>query len=133
GGNINPACTPDKGNLNHVAHSAKLHFQGRDIVVTRCGNIPGFDGSESPVTPFSFIEFEGPGTLSALGGCNDSICDDLPLDCSFTGRIEDRNEPGSKEAIDPQGGALIDRYHIHVSCPGYPDALVFAGISPDPA
>ena len=133
GGNVNPGCAPVKGNWNHMGHSEKLHFMGKDIVVTRCGNVPGIpSGSESPVTPFNFIEFEGPGTLSAKGGYNGPLKDSLPMECSFVARVEDRNEPGNERAVDPDEGAKIDRYYLQVICNGEV-ALQFADISDNPA
>jgi hypothetical protein len=107
GGNVNPACAPNKGHWNHVAHKDKLHFQATDIEVLSCGNVPGIEpGSESPVTPVNFIEFTGPATLKAIKGNKD----DFGNVCYFA-RAEDRNEPGSHGAKD---GDDIDRYFLHV-------------------
>jgi len=111
GGNVNPGCNPDSGEggqWNHVAHALKLHFQGLAIKVDRCGNVPGIpEGSESPATPFNFIEFSGTGTLKGIQG---NKVDFGPV--TFRGRAEDRNEPGSSGAKD---GTLIDRYFIEVT------------------
>jgi hypothetical protein len=111
GGNVNPSCDPDPGQggqWNHVDHTAKLHFQGTIITVDRCGNVDGIPpGSESPVTPFNFIEFHGTGTLKGIKGNKvsfDTVC--------FVGRAEDRNEPGSSGQRD---GAKKDRYFIRVT------------------
>jgi len=72
-----------------------------------CGNVPGIEpGSESPVTPFNFIEFQGTGTLKGIKG---SKADFGAV--SFFARCEDRNEPGSNGAKD---GADIDHYFLHV-------------------
>ena len=110
GGNVNPSCSPepgDGGQWNHIAHSEKLHFQGWTIRVVRCGNVTGIDpGSESPVTPFNFIEFEGEGTLSGIKG------NKFPkTDVSFFARVEDRNEPGNESSSE---GEDVDRYFLHV-------------------
>lgn len=111
GGNVNPGCNPDSGEggqWNHVAHALKRHIQGLQIRVVRCGNVPGIpEGSESPATPFNFIEFEGTGTVKPVHGNRE---DGLPAPINFFARAEDRNEPGSSGAKD---GALIDRYFIH--------------------
>jgi hypothetical protein len=111
GGNVNPGCNTDSGEggqWNHVAHALKLHFQGLQVRVVRCGNVPGIPpGSESPETPYNFIEFEGSGTLKGIKGNN---ADYSPV--TFFARAEDRNEPGSSGAKD---GALIDRYFIRVT------------------
>ncbi len=110
GGNVYPGCSPtagDGGNWNHVYRGAHpLHFQGKTITVVRCGNVDGFDGSSSPVTPWSFIEFTGVGTLKGIAG-NKADYGTV----HFFARAEDRNEPGSKGAKE---GALIDRYYLRV-------------------
>jgi hypothetical protein len=110
GGNVNPSCSAEPGEggqWNHVAHSSKLHFQGTSIQVVQCGNVPGIEpGSESPVTPFNFIEFEGTGWVKGIAGNKTNL--DL---VTFFARAEDRNEPGSNGAKD---GVDIDRYFLHV-------------------
>jgi hypothetical protein len=110
GGNVNPSCDSDPGDggqWNHIAHAMKLHFQGLHIEVVQCGNVPGIPaGSESPQTPYNFIEFRGTGTLKGIKGNN---VDYGPV--TFYARAEDRNEPGSSGAHD---GALIDRYFLRV-------------------
>ena len=110
GGNVNPSCSTDPGdggNWNHIANSAKLHFQGTSIRVVKCGNVADIPpGSTSPVTPFNYIEFEGTGTLKGIGG-NKADYGTV----TFYGRAEDRNEPGSTGGND---GALIDRYFLRV-------------------
>ena len=110
GGNVNPSCSPlpgDGGQWTHVDHSLKLHFQGRHVVVDRCGNVSGIPpGSTSPVTPYNFIEFSGTGRLSGISGnpvAYDLVC--------FSARAEDRNEPGSSGVRD---GARKDRYFLRV-------------------
>lgn len=109
GGNVYPGCSPtagDGGSWNHVDRNLKLHFHGTDIEVVRCGNVPGIQpGSESPDTPYNFIEFRGTGWLKGIRG------NKVNLAVSFFARCEDRNEPGSKGAND---GALIDRYYLQV-------------------
>ena len=114
GGNVNPGCSPEAGeggSWNHVAHNLKLHFHGQQIRVVRCGNVPGIEpGSESPVTPYNFIEFEGTGTMKGISG---NKLESTPV--TFFARAEDRNEPGSHGAKD---GADIDRYFLHVWGPG---------------
>ncbi len=132
GGNVNPSCSPepgDGGNWNHIAHRLKLHFQGQSIRVVRCGNVPGIDpGSESPVTPYNFIEFRGSGRLTGIAGNKLSL--DLVY---FFGRVEDRNEPGNENASD---GEDIDRYFLHVfSDPGNPvgTTLMLIDVDGDPA
>jgi hypothetical protein len=107
GGNVNPACAPNKGHWNHIAHKDKLHFQATDIEVISCGNVPGIDpGSESPVTPVNFIEFTGPATLTGIKGNHD----DFGEVCYYA-YAEDRNEPGSHGATD---GNDVDRYLLEV-------------------
>ncbi|MDH3591770.1 MAG: hypothetical protein OER88_07825 [Planctomycetota bacterium] len=110
GGNVYPSCDPrpgDGGNWNHVAHHEDLHFKGTSIQVVRCGNVAGIDpGSESPVTPFNFIEFKGTGTLVGIGK---NTVDHGTV--HFWARVEDRNEPGNASAT---AGANIDRYFLHV-------------------
>ena len=110
GGNVFPSCSPEPGNggsWTHIAHSEKLHFHGTDIQTVSCGNVPGIDpGSESPVTPFNYIEFQGFGTLKGIKG---SKVDHGTV--FFFARCEDRNEPGSRGA---KIGADIDRYFLHV-------------------
>ena len=86
----------------------KRHVQGLQIRVVRCGNVPGIPaGSESPVTPYNFIEFEGTGVVKGIHGNKEA---GLPTTINFFARAEDRNEPGSNGAKD---GALVDRYFIH--------------------
>lgn len=110
GGNVYPGCSAtagDGGNWNHIAHNLKLHFQGRSITVERCGNVEGIPpGSDSPKTPFNFIEFNGVGTLKGIKG-NKADYGTV----YFWGHCEDRNEPGSSGQRD---GDLKDRYYLHV-------------------
>jgi hypothetical protein len=111
GGNVNPGCSPtagDGGNWNHVDRLLNLHFQGRTIIVTACGNVtpPPPPGSTSPVTPFNYIEWTGQGTLRGIQGNKFG-----PIPVFFSARTEDRNEPGTK---DSNAGAGIDRYYLDV-------------------
>jgi hypothetical protein len=110
GGNVFPGCDPDPGEggqWNHIAHALKLHFQGWSIHTVSCGNVPGIEpGSESPVTPFNYIEFEGTGTLKGIKGNKTDYGA-----VTFFARCEDRNEPGSRGAND---GVDIDRYFLRV-------------------
>jgi hypothetical protein len=57
--------------------------------VVNCGNVPGHQGSSSPKTPFSFIEFQGVGTLSGIAG---NKADYGAV--HFFARAEDLGEPG---------------------------------------
>jgi hypothetical protein len=127
GGNVNPSCSGvpgEGGNWTHIAHSLKLHFQGTQIEVIRCGNIEDHPpGSESPATPFNFIEFRGTGTLKGIHG-NKA---DYGV-VQFFGRAEDRNEPGSSGAKD---GENIDRYFLHVFNGATP--LLLIDLDGDPA
>jgi hypothetical protein len=110
GGNVFPSCDPnpgDGGQWNHIAHAEKLHFQGWTINTVDCGNVPGIEpGSESPVTPYNYIEFQGTGTLKGIKGNKVDYGNVF-----FFARAEDRNEPGSHGA---KAGADIDRYFLHV-------------------
>jgi len=110
GGNVYPGCSPtagDGGQWNNIADDLKLHFQGFTGHVLRCGNVDGIEpGSESPVTPFNFIEWEGTGRVKGVQG-NKA---DYPLVYYFI-RCEDRNEPGSNGQRD---GSEKDRYFLNV-------------------
>jgi len=95
----------------------------------RCGNVEGIPpGSESPVTPYNFIEFTGTGTLKGIKGNK--------VDYGtvyFFGRCEDRNEPGSNGQRD---GAFKDRYFLHVYAdPGNPagSTLLLVDVDHNPA
>jgi hypothetical protein len=131
GGNVYPGCNStsgDGGNWNHIAHS-KLHFQGTDIQVVRCGNVPGIDpGSGSPVTPFNFIDFQGTGTLKGIQGNKD----DYGTVCFFA-HVEDRNEPGNENALLPDGGALVDRYFLNVYDCSTHNSLLLVDMDGNPA
>lgn len=113
GGNVNPGCSPvagEGGQWNHIAHGEKLHFQGTAIAVVRCGNLLDITpGSESPVTPFNFIEFEGTGTLKGIKGNKEDFG---PV--YFFARAEDHNEPGNEKANGDNGGSTVDHYFLHV-------------------
>jgi hypothetical protein len=110
GGNVNPGCSPvagEGGQWSHVDHEQKLFFQGTAITVEECGNVTGIPpGSESPVTPYNYIDYYGTGSLKGIAG--------NPLqrrDACFVAHAEDRNEPGSNGQRD---GARIDRYYLRV-------------------
>ncbi|MDX1449686.1 MAG: hypothetical protein R3246_11565, partial [Acidimicrobiia bacterium] len=111
GGNVFPGCSPTAGQggqWNHVAHNEKLHFQGFSVDSVTCGNVPGIEpGSESPVTPFNWIEFTGEGRLKGIKGNQTDI---EPV--YFFGRVEDRNEPGNENSAT--AGEDIDRYFLQV-------------------
>jgi len=132
GGNVYPGCNAtsgDGGNWNHVDRLANLHFQGRTIEVTDCGNVtpPPPPGSTSPVTPFNYIEWRGVGTLKGIQGRK------FNMGVYFSARTEDRNEPGSK---DSNAGSGVDRYYLHVySDPGDPvgSTLLLVNGDPNPA
>jgi len=113
GGVAYPSCSPfpsNGGQWNHVAHSLKLHLIGQDITVIRCGNVPGIDpGSESPVCPVNFIEFEGTGVVKGIHG---NKIEDTPV--TFFVRAEDRNEPGNEQSVNSNDGDDIDRYFLRV-------------------
>jgi hypothetical protein len=124
GGNVYPGCSPDAGDggsWNHIAHREKLHFHGTDITVVECGNVPGIEpGSESPVTPYNYIEFEGTGTLKGIHGNKD----DYGTVCFFA-RAEDRNEPGNEKALGVDDVDDIDRYFLSVyDCDDIDDELL---------
>lgn len=132
GGNVYPGCSStagDGGQWNHVAWNLKLHFQAFAIHVIRCGNVDGIPpGSDSPDTPYNFIEFEGSGRLLGIRG---NKVDLEPV--YFFARCEDRNEPGSQGQHD---GAFKDRYFLHVfSDPTDPDGstLLLVDLDGDPA
>ncbi|MEQ8692819.1 MAG: SdrD B-like domain-containing protein [Pseudomonadales bacterium] len=110
GGNVFPSCSPepgDGGQWNHVAHSLKVHFMGTTIDQVVCGNVEGIEpGSESPVTPFNFIEFSGSGWIQGIKGnklARQAV--------TFNARVEDRNEPGNEGAA---AGENVDRYYLNV-------------------
>lgn len=111
GGVVFPACSSEPSNggqWNHVAHKDKLHVKGNDVHIVSCGNVPGIEpGSESPVTPFNYIEFEGTGQVLGIHGNKIE-----PVDVTFFGRVEDRNEPGNEQSAT--SGEDIDRYFLRV-------------------
>ncbi len=111
GGVVYPSCSQfpsNGGQWNHVAHSLKLHLTGADITVLRCGNVPDIPpGTESPVCDHNFIEWVGTGRLSGIGGNKFG-----PIDVSFFGHVEDRNEPGNEQSA--KSGDDIDRYFLRV-------------------
>ena len=112
GGNVYPGCSATAGQggqWNHVSHNSKLHFQGFQIEVVACGNVNGIPaGSESPVTPYNFIEFKGTGRLMGIHGNKDEY-----PSVQFFARVEDRGEPGNERSN--KGATLdTDRYFIRV-------------------
>jgi hypothetical protein len=132
GGNVYPGCSPtagDGGQWNTIDAAQKLHFQGFEIEVVRCGNVEGIPpGSTSPETPYNFIEFQGTGRVQGIQG-NKA---DYPL-VYFFARAEDRNEPGSNGMRD---GAGKDRFFLNV----YTDqadpvgsSLILVDLDGDPA
>jgi hypothetical protein len=110
GGNVHPGCSATAGaggDWNHVDRTRKLHFHGTTIPTVSCGNVEGIPpGSNSPKTPFNYIEYSGTGWVHGLQGNKANY----PL-VYFIARVEDRNEPGSNGAKD---GSLIDRYFLRV-------------------
>ena len=132
GGNVNASCDADPGyggQWNHVSHARRLHFIGRTMEITRCGNVPGIPpGAESPESPYNFIEYQGTGWLKGIQGNKANYGT-----VYFTARGEDRNEPGSSGAKD---GALVDRYRLHVfSNPAEPagSTLLLLDVDGDPS
>jgi hypothetical protein len=132
GGNVFPGCSStagDGGQWNNIDHVNNLHFQGWNVRIVACGNVPGIPaGSTSPVTPYNYIEFQGTGTLKGISGNKANYGT-----VYYFARCEDRNEPGSSGARD---GALIDRYFLHVfSDPTDPvgSTLVLIDIDGNPA
>ena len=104
GGVVNPGCkvtAAGGGNWNDVDHADRLHFKGLDMEVVTCGNVPGYPaGSKSPKTPYNYIDFEGVGTLTGIGGNH--------VDYGFVqfyARCEDHREPGK----------AADRYYLRVT------------------
>lgn len=102
GGNVYPSCDPHPGiggQWNMIDNVQNLHFMGTEIEVIRCGNVDDHEaGSESPVTPFNFIEFQGIGTLKGVHG-NDANYGIV----HFWAHVQDRNEPGSQGMDDLAG------------------------------
>ncbi len=114
GGNTFPGCSPtagDGGQWNFVDRAQKIHFQGWVIDQVRCGNVSGIPpGSESPVTPFNFIDFSGTGTIKGISGNKGPFAPSY----YFVVHAEDRNEPGNEKALLPDGGSLVDRLFLRV-------------------
>ena len=111
GGVVAPGCDLDPsegGQWNHLAHSLKIHFQGWTVDKVSCFNIDGVEpGSESPVTPFNTIEWDGMGTIAGIHGNKLE-----KTDVYFWAQVQDRNEPGNEQGA--KSGADIDRYFLHV-------------------
>jgi hypothetical protein len=132
GGNVYPGCSPypsDGGNWNDIDNLQRLHFKGTHIQVVRCGNMDGIEpGSESPVTPVNFIEFQGSGTLKGIKGNKADFGT-----VYFWAHVEDRNEPGSSGQHD---GAEKDRYFLNVfTNPADPvgSSVMLVDVDHDPA
>jgi hypothetical protein len=92
GGNVNPGCSPtagEGGNWNLIDFTQNLHFQATAITVLDCGNVEGVNGSTSPATPFSFIDWEGSGVVKGVQG-NKIVT--TPV--TFFAHYEDLGEPG---------------------------------------
>jgi hypothetical protein len=110
GGNVHPGCSATAGSggdWNNIDRLKNLHFHGTDIPTVVCGNIPNYPpGSQSPKTPFNYIEYQGTGWVKGIQGNKANY----PL-VFFFARAEDRNEPGSNGAKD---GSNIDRYFLRV-------------------
>ena len=111
GGVVFPSCDQapsNGGNWNHVQHSTNQHLLGKDVYTVRCGNVDGIEeGTESPVCDVNFIEFYGEGTVQPVGNA-----DFEPIEVTFFGRVEDRNEPGNERG-QPQL-VEVDRYFLIV-------------------
>ena len=111
GGNIYPSCSEfpgNGGNWNHQDKNNNLHLLGTDNTVVRCGNVDGIPpGTTSPVCGVNFIEWTGKGTVQGTGGNKFG-----PVDVTYFGRVEDRNEPGNEQAAND--GAHVDRYFLRV-------------------
>jgi hypothetical protein len=102
GGVVNPGCHTNAaggGNWNDIDFTQNLHFKGLDIQVVDCGNVPGVNGSTSPKSPFSFIEFQGVGTLTGIAG---NTADFGTV--HFFAHAEDLGEPGKN----------VDRLYLRV-------------------
>lgn len=115
GGVVHPGCSPtaaDGGNWNHISRELKLHFKGKVVETVDCGNVapPHPPGSDSPKTPFNYLECWGSGTLKGVMGNKVSYDD-----CTWFARFEDRNEPGAKQG---NAGSGIDRYFLIVKDSG---------------
>jgi hypothetical protein len=110
GGNVYPSCSQfpgDGGSWNNIDNLNRLHFHGTDIEVIQCGNVEDHEaGSESPVTPYNFIEFRGTGWLKGIKGNKADFGT-----VHFWAHVQDRNEPGSNGQKD---GAGKDRYFLNV-------------------
>lgn len=92
GGNVNPGCSPtagEGGNWNVIDFADNLHFQATAITVVDCGNVEGVNGSTSPATPFSFIDWTGTGVVKGVQG-NKIVT--TPV--TFFAHYEDLGEPG---------------------------------------
>jgi hypothetical protein len=105
-----PSCDPEPSEgcqCNHVFHSLGLHFQGWSCEFIECGNFEEYEpGSESPVTEFNYIDFQGEGTLKGIQGNKMD-----PMEVSFFIRLVDGNEPGNE---NPNAGEDLDRYYLEV-------------------
>ena len=111
GGVVNPGCKPTAaggGNWNDIDFGQNLHFKGLTIQVVDCGNVPGHNGSSSPKSPFSYIEFQGTGTLKGIAKNKVDYGT-----VQFFAHAEDLNEPGHKtdrlylRVFDSVGNTLL--------------------------
>lgn len=113
GGNVYPSCSQFPGNgghWNHVSHRLKLHLNGQDQRVIKCGNVPGTaPGTDSPVCDVNFIHWEGWGTISPINGGNTG----KKVPVYYEAKVEDRAEPGNLKGAKNQPDD-VDRYYIKV-------------------
>ena len=83
------------------------------VHTVECGNVEGIElGSESPVTPFNYIEFWGEGTLKGIKGNKFPL---IPVE--FHAWVEDRNEPGSFWGPAMQAGPAGPAGPQTIACP----------------
>ncbi len=88
GGVVYPGCSPKAaggGNLNVVAHSTGLHFQGQQIIVDSCSGV----STRSPRVNVNIIDFHGTGIIGGIAG-NPTATTAV----SFVGRAVDNLESG---------------------------------------
>lgn len=104
GGVVNPGCRTNAahgGSWNDIDHVNRLHFRAIQTEVVTCGNVPGYPaGSHGPHTPFNYIDFQGVGKLSGMGGNHTNFGF-----VQFYARCEDHGHPGRGN----------DRYYLRVT------------------